>query len=98
MKSEVKDSDYSVLSDRIDEEIVQIIAKSNILYFMAEGVVRENERMGMALEEMSQQLDHSARRLLELWENIAQHMDKTCPQAPVKPSAHEQSGNIHLHG
>lgn len=98
MRNKVKDADCSVLSDRIDEEILQIIAKSSILYFMAEGVVREDERMGMALEEVSQQLDHSARRLLELWESISQHMDEPCSQTPVKPGDREQSENIRLHG
>ena len=55
--------------ENIEKEIVSLIAKVNILYLIADGLTKEDNRVGLALEEISQQLDQQSRQLGRYLEN-----------------------------
>jgi hypothetical protein len=74
---------------QIDEGLVILISRINILALMAEGLENIDLRAGMALSEVSRQLDQQARQLLDDWETyIARQRNESgdAPEAPA-PSA-----------
>lgn len=61
------------VKDLIEQDILLLISRVSILYLMVDGATKCDERVGMALEEISRQLDSDARRLLESWEIFSQY-------------------------
>lgn len=71
----------------IEEDIVGLISKINMLCLMAEGISRSDDRTGMAVEEVGRQLDAQARKLLENWEMLSL---ASVPASNQADDVHEQ--------
>lgn len=73
MKKEIVIGRNIPSKDGIEQDILLLISRVSILYLMVDGATKCDERVGMALEEISRQLDSDARRLLESWEIFSQY-------------------------
>lgn len=94
MKNEINLEESFPTKENIEQDIVSLIAKVNILYLIADGLTKEDNRVGMALEEISRQLDQQSRRLLESWELYSGSLPDQVPPPAARPDMPEdRAGN-----